>query len=231
MCARFTYKLTWPEIVALYRLTADRIPRNVRARYNVCPTTEIDVIVQRDGVRDVVPMRWGLVPNWWSKPLKEFKLATFNARAETVAEKPMFRSAFKRSRCLVPMSGYYEWKDEPGGKQPYYCTRRDGKPITVAGLHDEWTDKTTGETLRSCTLLITEANQFAGELHDRMPVILEEQDFETWEQGTAEQAAALLKPASEDTLQKWPVSKRVNSSKAPDDDEELPSQLEISIAP
>jgi putative SOS response-associated peptidase YedK len=99
MCGRATYKLTWEEIVALYRLTLDQPPVNTRARYNVCPTTTIDTILDQDGKRRLERMRWGLIPSWWSKPLKEMKLATFNARAETVATKPMFRSAFKRNRC------------------------------------------------------------------------------------------------------------------------------------
>jgi putative SOS response-associated peptidase YedK len=106
MCGRATYKLTWEEIVALYRLTLDQPPVNTRARYNFCPTTTIDTILDHDGKRRLERMRWGLIPSWWSKPLKEMKLATFNARAETVATKPMFRSAFKRSRCLIPVSGY-----------------------------------------------------------------------------------------------------------------------------
>ena len=109
MCGRATYKLTWEEIVALYRLTLDQPAVNTRARYNVCPTTTIDTIVDQDGGRGLERMRWGLIPSWWSKPLKEMKLATFNGRAETVATKPMFRSAFKRKRCLIPVSGYYEW--------------------------------------------------------------------------------------------------------------------------
>ena len=135
MCGRSTYKLTWEEIVRLYRLTLDQPPVNTRARYNVCPTTTIDTIVGTDGVRHLVPMRWGLVPSWWSKPLKELRLATFNARAETVAEKPFFRSAFKHNRCLIPVSGYYEWQDTPSGKQPCYFTARDGSPaLTIAGL-------------------------------------------------------------------------------------------------
>jgi hypothetical protein len=104
MCGRSTYKLTWEEIVALYRLTLDQPARNTQARYNVCPTTTIDTVIAQDGARKLVPMRWGLVPSWWSKPLKELKLATFNARAETVAEKPFFRRAFKRNRCLIPVS-------------------------------------------------------------------------------------------------------------------------------
>jgi len=123
MCGRSTYKLTWEEIVALYRLTLDQPPVNTQARYNVCPTTTIDTIVGQIGKRRLVPMRWGLVPSWWSKPLKELKLATFNARAETVTEKPSFREAFKRTRCLIPVSGYYEWQDTPSGKQPYYSPR------------------------------------------------------------------------------------------------------------
>jgi putative SOS response-associated peptidase YedK len=137
MCGRATYKLTWEEIVALYRLTLDQPPVNTRARYNVCPTTTIDTIVSADGKRTLVPMRWGLVPSWWSKPLKELKLATFNARAETVAEKAMFRSAFERTRCLIPVSGYYEWQDTPGGKPSASTGRaslwhpvvRRGKPV------------------------------------------------------------------------------------------------------
>jgi len=159
MCGRFTYKLTWEEIVALYRLTLDQPARNTQARYNVCPTTTIDTIVGADGKRQFVPMRWGLVPSWWSKPLKELKLATFNARAETVTEKPFFREAFKRTRCLIPVSGYYEWQDTPSGKQPYYFTARGGSPaLTIAGLWDEWRDRESGETLRSCTMIITEPN-------------------------------------------------------------------------
>jgi putative SOS response-associated peptidase YedK len=120
MCGRSTYLLTWEQIVRLYRLTLVQPARNTRARYNVCPTTTIDTITASDGKRELVLMRWGLVPSWWAKPLKELKLATFNARAETVATKPFFRSAFKRTHCLIPVSGYYEWQDTPGGKQPWY---------------------------------------------------------------------------------------------------------------
>src|SRR5947208_16404268 len=126
MYGRSTYTLTWEEIVRLYRLTLDQPAQNTRARYNVGPSTTIDTIVARDGTRELVPMRWGLVPSWWSKPLKELKLATFNDRAETVTEKPFFREAFKQTRCLIPVSGYYECKNTPGGKQPWYSYTRDG---------------------------------------------------------------------------------------------------------
>ena len=145
------------------------------------------------------------------------KMATFNARAETIETKPFFRDAFKRTRCLIPMSGYYEWQAAPGGKQPWYFTARDGSPLlTAAGLWDEWKDRQTGERLKSCTMIITEPNDFAAEIHDRMPVFLTEQQFAPWLSGEA--GAGILKPAPNDYLQRWPVSKRVNSSKADADD-------------
>jgi putative SOS response-associated peptidase YedK len=168
MCGRGTYKLTWEEIVALYRLTLGQPAVNTRARYNVCPTTTIDTIVGPDNKRELVRMRWGLIPSWWSKPLKEMKLATFNARAETVATKPMFRSAFKRNRCLIPVSGHYEWQDTPSGKQPWYFTARNGSPaLTIAGIWDEWQDNESGDPLKSCTMIITEPNKFVAEVHER----------------------------------------------------------------
>jgi putative SOS response-associated peptidase YedK len=226
MCGRFTYKLTWEEIVRLYRLTLDQPAQNTRARYNVCPTTTIDTIVANDGKRQLARMRWGLLPSWWSKPLKDLRLATFNARAETVAEKPMFRAAFKRTRCLIPVSGYYEWQDAHGGKQPWYFTARDGSPaLTMAGLWDEWHDKASGETLESCTMIITEPNKFVAEVHDRMPVLLAERDFEPWLSGRA--GLELLNPAANNLLQKWPVSKRVSSSRAPDEDATLIEEVSI----
>jgi putative SOS response-associated peptidase YedK len=132
----------------------------------------------------------------------------------------MFRSAFKHNRCLIPVSGYYEWQDTPDGKQPWYFTARNGLPVlTIAGLWDEWKDKASGETLKSCTMMITEPNKFVAEVHDRMPVLLVEKDYEPWLSGKA--GLDLLKPAAENMLQRWPVSKRVNSSRAPDDDPTL----------
>jgi putative SOS response-associated peptidase YedK len=161
--------------VRLYRLPLDTPARNAQPRYNICPTTTIDAVIGH-GKRELLPMRWGIVPSWWSKPLKEMKHATFNARAETVAEKAMFRDAFKRTRCLIPASGYFEWQDTPDGMQPYYFTRRDGEPVTIAGLWDEWRDKQAGELVKSCAMVITEANEFVSEVHDRMPVILEQRE-------------------------------------------------------
>ena len=226
MCGRATYKLTWEEIVALYRLTLGTAPHNFQPRFSVCPTTKIDAVIERDGKRTLERMRWGLVSSWWSKPLKELRLATFNARAETVATKPMFRSAFKRNRCLIPVSGYYEWQDTPDGKQPWYFTARDGSPaMTIAGLWDEWQDMEADKPLKSCTMIITKPNKFVAEAHDRMPVLLEEKDYQPWLNGKA--GLELLKPAAENLLQKWPVSKRVNSSRAPDDDPTLIDKMAI----
>jgi putative SOS response-associated peptidase YedK len=156
------------------------------------------------------------------------RLATFNARAETVAEKPMFRGPFKRTRCLIPVSGYYEWQDTPAGKQPWYFTPRDGSPaLTIAGLWDEWHDKASGETLKSCAMLICEPNAFVAQVHDRMPVLLPANDFEPWLRGEA--GLELLKPAPNDLLQKWPVSRRVNSSRASDDDPTLIERVELAL--
>ena len=186
MCGRFTVKATWAELVVLYRLTMDGPPHNLRPRYNVCPTDPVDVVTGQDDKRELVTMRWGLVPRWWSKPLKELRAATFNARAETVETKPFFRDAFKRTRCLIPMSGYYEWQDTPSGKQPWYFTARDGSPaLTAAGLWDEWKNRESGERLKSCTMIITEPNDMAAQIHDRMPAFLTEEQYAPWLSGEA----------------------------------------------
>jgi putative SOS response-associated peptidase YedK len=194
---------------------------NFQPRYNICPTDMIDVVVRGGDHRALAPMRWGLIPGWWKKPLREMRMATFNARSESIAEKPMFRDSFQKRRCLIPASGYYEWLATPSGKQPYYFSRRDGQVITFAGLQDGWTDPDSKERIRSCSIVITNANKLASDIHDRMPVILEAEDFELWERGDVKDAAALMKPAHEDVLQRWPVSRRVNSSRADDNDATL----------
>ena len=209
---------SWRELVGLHKLGLQSPPSNLEPRLNICQTDMIDVIVEHEGRRQLAPMRWGLVPGWWTKSLKDIKLATFNARAESAATKPFFREAFKERHCLIPASGYYEWKATPDGKQPYYTTRRDGAPLTFAGLWDAWRNPETGERLRSCTMLITEPNKLAAVIHDRMPVILEPENFEAWLSG---EGKGLLKPAGDDRLQMWPVSKRVNSSRTPGDDPTL----------
>ena len=223
MCGRFTQKYAWRELVELYRLT--QTARNLEPRYNVAPTTTIDALRVRDGSRELVPMRWGLVPSWWKKSLKELP-STFDARGDTVAEKPMFRSAFKRTRCIIPASGYYEWRTVNGAKQPYYFSAFDAGVLSIAGLWDEWKDIESGEPLLSCTMIVTEANEFAGRIHDRMPVFLAADSFEAWLDDSS--GAELLRPAPENLLHVWPVSKRVNRSGAGRDDPTLIDQVELS---
>ena len=138
---------------------------------------------------------------------------------------------FKMRRCLMPASGYYEWLDTPEGKQPYFFSRKDGEPLTFAAIQDAWDDPESGERIRSCAMVITEANKFVGEIHDRMPVILEPKDFDQWERGDVKDAAALMEPAADDLLRKWTVSKRVNSSKADDEDATLIEPVAVETSP
>ncbi len=221
MCGRFTRNYTWEQIHALYRLTAPAAIPNFQPRFNVCPTDP----GRYDRASATAGANWSRCagawcPIWWSKPLKELRLATFNARVETVTTKPFFREPFKKKRCLMPVSGYYEWEDTPGGKQPHYFTARDGSPVlTIAGLWDEWKNRETGERLKSCAMIITEPNEFVAEVHDRMPVLLLPEQFDHWLSGNM--GVDELKPAPNDYLQRWAVSKRVNSSKADNNDATL----------
>jgi putative SOS response-associated peptidase YedK len=157
MCGRFTQKFTWSELIELYRLTQS--PQNLRPSYNVCPTDPVSVIIPGKSGLFLMPMRWQLIPRWWKKSLKDLP-ATFNARAESVAEKPMFRDAFRRNRCLIPASGYFEWHTSGKEKQPYYMTPRNATVLTIAGLWEEWRDRVNNETITSCTMIITAANSF-----------------------------------------------------------------------
>jgi putative SOS response-associated peptidase YedK len=140
MCGRFTQHYTWSEVHAFLNVFGDLgTPRNLQPRYNMPPTTFIDVVTSRIKNREIVgremvPMRWGLIPTWWKKPRKDVP-ATFNARAETVAEKPMFRGAFKYRRCIIPASGFYEWTGGKAARQPHLFTAADGSPVLAfAGL-------------------------------------------------------------------------------------------------
>ena len=144
MCGRFTQNYTWAEVHAF--LSVFGPPRNLRPRYNIAPTTSVDVVRTGEQGRELVSMRWGLVPFFWKKTLKELP-ATFNARAETVAEKPMFRDCFRKRRCIIPASGFFEWTGGKGSKQPHLFTAADGSPLLAfAGLWDRWQDPATGET-------------------------------------------------------------------------------------
>jgi putative SOS response-associated peptidase YedK len=206
ICGCFTQAYTWRELVAFYRLTQPAA--DLQAHYNIAPTSGIDVVIpQAADRREFVSMRWGLMPSWWNKTAKEVPYA-FSARAETVAINPMFRAAYKRSRCVIPASGYYTWKATRTGKQPYYISARDGSPLSFAGLWDEWRDPETGKTTKSCTIIVTGANKFTRWIHDRMPAILARKQLEAWLSGSP--AARLLRPAPEGALRMWEVSRRVN---------------------
>jgi putative SOS response-associated peptidase YedK len=226
MCGRFTQHYTWKEIHDLYGLTA-RTPRtNMPARYKISPTKTINTVRLVRGRRTLGPMRWGLVPGWWLLSMEPTNPAAFNAPVDTIAAISLFRSSFKRRHCLIPVSGYYEWKRTPDGRQPYYFTRRDGSVMTIAGLWDEWRNPDTNDLIRSCTMMIGEPNKFVAEVCDHMPVILEPDQFESWLSGEA--GPSLLKPAGERVLNKHPVSKRVDRSRASDADHTLIEKVTLS---
>lgn len=205
MCGRFTQHLSWQQLVELYGLTGT--PLNLEPRFNIAPTTQV-LTVRADGKgRYASMMRWGLIPAWWKA---ENKLpATFNARADTVATKPMFRSAFKARRCIVPASGFYEWKTVDGEKQPFYITRADGLPLSFAGLWEAREEG--GEETLSCTILTTDANETMEPIHNRMPVILGKYDFNAWLSGRG--GEDLLRPCPADAIEARMVSTYVNSVK------------------
>ena len=151
MCGRFTQAYTWAEVHAFLDLVGPA--RNLRPRYNIAPTTTIDVARLGVGGRELVPMRWGLVPSWWKKPLNELP-STFNARAESVAEKPMFQSAFKSRRCIIPASGFYEWTGPRKERTPHYFSSPSGEPLAFAGLWESWRDPESGERILSATIIV-----------------------------------------------------------------------------
>ncbi len=226
MCGRFTQRYTWRDLQDLYALVG--AARNLQPHYNIAPTDPVDVVIPDDGANRLVSMRWGLVPSWWKKRLKDVP-ATFNARAETLADKPMFRDALRRRRCVIPASGYYEWRGTPSGRQPYFISAADGGVLSFAGLWDRWTDPQTAEEVTSCTIVVTAANAFTRPVHDRMPAILEPADLAAWLSGAA--GTAVLRPAAEDRLRMWPVSRRVNRTGSGDDDPTLLDGVEVAQEP
>jgi putative SOS response-associated peptidase YedK len=214
MCGRFVQAYSWQEINDLLDLVGP--PQNIQPRYNVAPTQQIDVVYRDDGERKFAKMRWGLIPFWWKKPASEAP-STFNARAETVAEKPFFRASYNKTRCIIPASGFYEWvnrgKDQP--KQPFYISAKDEKPLLFAGLWSPWKDVETEEDRLTATIIVTKANDTLSDIHDRMPVILDPDDVKPWLNGAL--GSELLEPAPEEKLTYWPVSTRVNKTGSADD--------------
>ena len=210
MCGRYTHLLTWRQIVELYRLLDAVAPNDFGPRYNIAPTQKAPVVRERDGKRECVMLRWGLIP-YWAKDAK-IVYKTINARAETVATAPSYRAAFKARRCLIPTSGFYEWQKTPGGKQPYLIGFKDGRPFSFAGLWESWKDQASGETIETYTIITGEPNAIATKVHNRMPVIIDPPDFGRW-LATAEAPAQLLRTHPATGMVAYPVSKAVNSPK------------------
>lgn len=155
-------------------------------------------------------MRWGLIPSWAKDATIGNKLA--NARGETVADKPSFRSAFKSRRCIIPASGFYEWKTEQGVKQPWYINLKSGDPMAFAGLWEVWHPK-EGETVVTCCIITTAANTLMEPIHDRMPVILDPEQWGTWLSPNERHAVRLLPMICSheaESMQAWPVSRELN---------------------
>ena len=179
--------------------------------YNVCPTNDIHVVRGDAGQRRLGAMRWGFLPSWYKSPTDGPLL--INARAETIAEKPAFRSAARARRCLIPVDGFYEWsKDADGNRLPWYFSRRDGKPLVFAGVWQDW-DRDE-DPIRSCAIVTCAANQATSAVHHRMPVILEPENWGKWLGEEGHGAAVLMTPAAEDVLQFHRVGREVNSNRA-----------------
>ena len=212
MCGRFTHRLSWRQIVALYRLTSPQPPPAWRPRFNLAPTQDALVIrTAAGGEREGAMLRWGLVPFWSKEP--DAGYSTINARAETVATKPAFREPFERRRCIVPASGFYEWRAEPGakGKQPYHFRRADGAPMSFAGLWDRWRNGES-EPIESFTIIVGAAPASVAPYHDRAPVILEPNWFDMWlDPATDRRLLGPMLEPYEGALVIEPVSKAVNN--------------------
>lgn len=180
-------------------------------RYNIAPTQEVLAVHQTAGGREMTLYKWGLVPSWAKDTSIGARL--INARSETVAEKPAFRQAFKRRRCIIPADGFYEWQRTGGRKQPFYFRLRDESPFGFAGLWEHW-EGDGNKSINSCAILTTEANEVLRPVHDRMPVILHPDDYELWlEGGEREQPLLreLLRPYPPEEMLGYPVSTLVNS--------------------
>jgi putative SOS response-associated peptidase YedK len=212
MCGRFTQQRPTSELAEIFG--AEDLVDAAGGRFNVAPTDEAAVVVQREDRRAVTAYRWGLVPFWAKDPKIGNKL--FNARAETVATAPAFRDSFLKRRCLVPVDSFYEWRREAKGKRPFSIDRPDGRPLALAGLWSGWKDKETGEIRRTFTILTTGPNALMRTIHDRMPVVVPEEDWDRWLDPTADdpdELVALLVPAADGSLEAHPVSRLVNDAR------------------
>lgn len=207
MCGRFAFYSSHEAMAALF----DAEPVGaVEPRYNIAPTQDVAAIREPEqGRRELVVLRWGLVPYWAKDPSIGNRL--INARAETVAAKPAYREAYRRRRCLVLADGFYEWRPGPQGKIPWFISLASGEPFAFAGLWERWRDRESGARLETAVIVTTAAQGFIAELHDRMPVVLDRQQADRWlagDNGVLAEAAAHPPP-----LRAWPVDRQVNSAK------------------
>ena len=220
MCGRFSNRYSWSELHDLYSLSYEDA-LNLEPRSNIAPT-QSSLVIRRseDGRRYASMMRWGLIP-FFAKDPKKLPMMV-NAKSETITTLPSFRDAIKKRHALAVSCGYYEWTGEKGAKQPWRFVRQDGKPITFAGIWEAWTPKgdavaAWGEKpIESFTIVTAEPSPDISHIHDRMPVVLEQPDFDLWldpDPSLFDRHLSLLKPAQSGTLRYYPVSTKVNSSK------------------
>lgn len=217
MCGRFAQASGTAAYAKALGLSAEHQYGDLIARYNLAPTELVLVARRADYGQAEAPvsgisfvtMRWGLVPHWSKGPDHRFSM--INARAETIAERAAFREPFRCRRCVVPADGFYEWRQECNGKQPYYFHRADGQPLLFAGLWDRWSPP-EGEPLVSCTIVVTHANAQVRPIHDRMPVVLSGEEARAWMdlETPPDELQGLLKALPDGVVDIYPVSRRVN---------------------
>lgn len=210
MCGRFSLGQSGRAIAEAFQLPTEPA---IAPRYNIAPTQPAPVILATSEERQFQLLYWGLIPSWAKDPKMGARM--INARSETVSEKPSFRAAFKRRRCLVLADGFYEWQRSTTGKQPFYFLMESHQPFAFAGLWEHW-QGADGSEITSCTILTTEANELMHSLHDRMPVILEPQEYDRWLDPTFQDPVvlqSLLRPYASDQMTSYAVSPRVNSPK------------------
>ena len=208
MCGRFAFYSPAEATTALFGAASGAI--EVAERYNIAPTQSVAAIREdAAGARELAMLRWGLVPSWAKDPAIGNRM--INARAETVAEKPSYRSAYKHRRCAILANGFYEWRKEGNGKTPWFITTDDDSPFAFAGLWEAWSDKETGESLQTTTIITADANDFMSSLHHRMPVILQSDAADRWFSGDNELIHNVADITPE--LKAWPVDRRVNNAR------------------
>jgi len=211
MCGRFTNKAKPEQIKKEFKIV-NKNPNLFQPSYNIAPSQMIEVVFEPENERIISPLKWGLVPHWAKDA--EIGNRMINARAETLSEKPSFREAFKSRRCIIPASGFYEWKKKgTGAKQPFYFYLKDKEVFGFAGLWETWIDKQSGEELETCTIITTEANEVLKPIHERMPVILKPENYDEWldvKVKNTNKLQELLKPYSSEEMDSHPVSININ---------------------